>query len=204
MRSGAGVGIWEVNNTSAYERRISQSVSDELQIKHLPIRSITSLKVDYDGRFGKRADSFSDDTAWVEGTDFWPQWGENDSDGNPVCLDGIIRAEGRWPDVPGSVKVVYVAGYNQKELHGQDDSINAHPILDAVLDETVRRFLKDHSRAKKTGAGFVGPLASEGMGDYNYSRDTAAMAKLIDGSADLLYETVQKLSPFARMDLGVM
>jgi hypothetical protein len=178
MRSGAGIGIWEVNNTSAYERRLSQAVTDELQIKNLPIRSITDLRVDYDGRFGKRVGSFSDGTIWVEGTDFWAQWDHQDSDGNPICMDGIIRAEGRWPDIPGSVKVTYVAGYSQEELHGQDSVINAYPIVDAVIDESVRRVHKAYSRMKKR-AGFVGPLASEGMGDYNYSRDTSAITRLL-------------------------
>lgn len=194
--------IWEVNDTSAYVRQLAEAVTDELQLKHIPVRSITSLKIDYDGRFGKRAGSFGISTLKIEGADFWLQSESLDSNDNPVCNDGIVRSEGRWPDVPGSVKIEYVAGYTDKELHGQDTSIDASPILDAVIDESVRRVLKVNSRMKKR-IGFVGPLTSENLGDYSYTVESGVFDRLVGGGMDLLPETEHKLAKFIKYDLGV-
>ena len=55
--------VWEVSDTEAYQRMLNDSATDELQLQHLPIRSITSLKIDYDGRSGTRLGSFASSTA---------------------------------------------------------------------------------------------------------------------------------------------
>ena len=197
-------GIWEANDTQAYLRQLSESVTNELQLKHIPIRSIESLWIDYDGRFGKRSGSFGASTEKTEGVDFWAQYDMIDSGDDPVCSDGIIRSEGRWPDTPGTVRIEYTAGYSDAELHGQDTVINASAILEAVIDETVRRVLKINSRMKTRLAGFSGPFASESLGDYSYSVDGGIRAKLIGGTSDLLHETQQKLMSFTKCDMGVM
>jgi len=204
FRRGGRIAIWEVSDTQAYTRELSEFVSNEIQVKHLPIRSITSLKVDYDGRAGTRAGSFGAGTAKVEGTDFWPNYDSEDSAGVKVCKDGIIRSLGAWPDVAGSVKIVYVAGYSDAELHGQDSVIDASAILEAVIDEAVRRVLKVYSRQKRRASGFAGPFTSESLGSYSYSVDSGIYAKLVGGGMDLLPETEQKLQEFIRCDMGVM
>ena len=204
FRREGRVEIWEVSDTQAYVRQLSEFVTNELQVQHIPIRSIQSLRIDYDGRFGKKSGSFAASTEKVEGDDYWPQYDLIDSDSKSVCSDGIIRSEGRWPDVPGSVKIAYTAGYTDKELHGQDSVINASPILDGVLDESVRRVLKVYSRMKRRISGFSGPLTTESLGDYSYSTDSAIWMKLVGGSMDLLPETEQKLSRFVKCDMAVM
>ena len=188
-------GIWEVTDTVAYQRYLSEASSDELQVKHLPIRSVTDLRVDYDGRFGKQSGAFAAATAWTEGTDFWPNYESQDSDGNTVCTDGIIQSQGRWPIVPGSVKIVYVAGYTHAELHGDDTTIDASSIHEAIVDEATRRFLKIKQRSKKRLAGFAGPLASESLGDYSYSAHTGLLDSIIRGG-DVSTETAWKLEEF--------
>lgn len=198
------VGIWEVSDTQAYVRELAGSSSILLQIKHLPIRSITSLHIDYDGRAGTRAGAFPASTLKVEGVDFWPNYDMLDSASGKVCRDGIIRSEGAWPDIPGSVKIVYVAGYTEAELRGQDSVIDASPINEAVKDETQRRIMKVYSRIKNSKLGFVGALASESLGSYSYSTNSAVFQGLIDGTRDILPETVHKLQDYVRYDLGVM
>jgi len=68
----------------------------ELQVQHIPIRSISSLYVDYDGRSGARTGSFTAETLKTQGTDYWANWDGPDSSGNSYCLDraygGIIGA----------------------------------------------------------------------------------------------------------------
>ena len=188
--------IWEANDTHAYLRHLAEASTIELQVRHLPIRSITSLHIDYDGRAGTRSGAFGSETAKTEGTDFWPNYDSLDSDGNKVCTDGILRSEGLWPATAGSVKIVYTAGYTQAELRGAESVLDASPIWEAVLDEAVRRFTKAKQRMTRGRAGFTGPLTSESLGDYSYSADSAMLTRLVGGGMDVLPETEQKLSSF--------
>lgn len=197
-------GIWEANDTEAYIRHVSEASTNELQIKNIPIRSITSLYVDYDGRSGTRTGSFAAETLKVAGSDYWANFDLVDSAGNKVCTDGIIRAQGTWPDLAGSVKITYVAGYTATELRGEDTVIDAGLIFEAVIDEAVRRVLKIYSRSKNRLAGFVGPLTSENLGDYSYSSSSGIFDRLVGGQMDILPETELKLADFCRYDLGVM
>jgi hypothetical protein len=187
--------VWEVTATQAYERRVSQGSANKLQLKHVPVRSITSLKIDYDGRSGTQSGAFGAETAKVEGTDFWPNYDMKDSSGNRVCRDGILNSVGLWPMQPGSVQVEYYAGYSVEELHGQDSVIDASPLWVACLDEIQRRVMKIMSRKKNRIAGFVGPLASEHIGDYSYTANTALLTSLIGGGS-LMSETQEKLNEF--------
>lgn len=205
--------IWEVDSAgnNAFVRRLSEVASDELQVQHIPIRetdengdNAIDLRIDFDARSGTRANSFGSETLKIEGDDFWPNYDSEDSGGRKICRDGIIRAQGRWPSVAGSVKVVYVAGYTRAELHGQDSVVDASPLYDVVVDESVRRILKAFSRRKRAGAGFSGPFKSERLGDYKYETDTKILDKLVGGSFDLLPENKEKLSEFCHYSLGVM
>lgn len=195
--ANSGESVWEVNDSVAYMRSLAGGSADILQVQHLPIRSITSLKVDYDGRSGTREGAFASETAWTEGTDFFPNYDKKDSSGIKMCTDGMIRSEGRWPERAGSVELIYVAGYTAAELRGQDSVVDASPIWEAVLDEVTRRVHKHYSRMKKALTGFVGgALTSESLGDYSYSVDGATLSKLVGGSFDLLPETEIKLEKF--------
>lgn len=187
--------LWEISPTMAYERRVAQGSADALIVRHLPIRSITELKIDYDGRAGTRSGSFGSETVKTEGTDFWPNYDMVDSDGARVCNDGVIRSQGRWPDVAGSIKLTYYAGYKPRELNGQDTLIDASPIWSACLMEIQRRMIKLSQLQKRTGAGFSGPLTSENLGDYSYTSDSALLGIMVGGS-NLLPESMDQLSPF--------
>lgn len=198
-----GRRIWEVNDTQAYTRTVGEATATELQIRHVPIRSITSLYVDYDGRAGARSGAFPAGSQWTEGTDFWPNYDSVDSSSAKVCRDGILRSYGLWPTNPGSVKITYVAGYTDAELHGQDSVIDASVIVDVVIDEAVRRFIKFDAMKKKSGAGFTGPLSSESLGDYSYSVDTSSRNELISKS-DLTMESISKLDDFVNYGWRMM
>jgi len=200
-------GVWEVNDTEAYIRRISQAATDELQLKHIPIRGTPAidLRIEYDGRFGTKTGSFATSSQKVEGTDFWAQYDSLDSSGNKICSDGILRSYGRWPSEPGAVKVVYTAGYTAAELEGQDLIVDASPIMDAIVEESLRRAKKVLVLWKKnsrTGHN-AGVLTSEGLGEYNYSLSTSAVEKMLSAGG-LSLESREKLQPFAMMSLGVV
>lgn len=200
-------GVWEATDTEAYLRRISSALTDELQLRHIPLRSSTAIRiyVDYDGRFGTRSGAFAAESEKTEGVDFWPQYDGIDSDGNKICNDGIVRSIGSWPTEPGSIKAVYTAGYSNAELEGQDALIDASPIMDAIVEESLRRAKKVLTLWKKnsrTGHN-AGTITSEGLGEYNYSISGAVMDKLLSAGG-LTLESREKLQPFAMFNLGVV
>lgn len=189
--------VWEVTDTVAYQREIAQGSTEELFLQHLPIRSITSLAIDYDGRSDTQSGAFG--TTSTEGTDFWANYDGVDDDGNKLCRDGILRSNGRWPTTPGTVKVVYVAGYSHDELHGLKPLVDASAIHDAMLGETLRRAKKVFVN-KKTSSGFTaGPLQSERLGDYNYAVAGSSAERMFGGLYSLTAESKDLLESFVNM-----
>lgn len=207
LSPSGGASVWEVNDTEAYERKQSSSATDELQLKHIPIRSVPAidLRIEYDGRFGAKTGSFAVAAKKVEGVDFWAQYDSLDSSGNKICNDGILRSFGMWPSEPGGVKVVYTAGYTTAELEGQDLAVDASPIMDAIVEEALRRAKKVLVLWKKnsrTGHN-AGIITSEGLGEYNYSLSTGVIDKMLSAGGISL-ESREKLQPFCIMSMGVM
>lgn len=197
-------GVWEADENNAFMRQLSEAATSILLVQHVPIRSVPAidLRIDYGARSGTVAGSFAVAALKIEGTDYWPNYDSLDSAGNKVCRDGIIRSFGRWPTEAGSVCIIYTAGYTAAELRGQDMTIDASPIFEAVVDEAVRRF-KKALQNKKTVVGFLaGPIVSENIGEYSYSIDSSAAARLFGSVWDVLPETVQKLHDFVQ--LGVL
>ena len=191
--------VWEVDGGQAVLRQLVESSTSELPLRHIPVRSIADLRIDHDGRSGARAGAFGVETLKTEGVDYWPNYDMLDSSGNKVCRDGILRSSGGWPTAPGTISVKYTAGYTQEELHGQDEVLDASPILQAVVEEAccrVRRALAVH--AKKTGAGFAGPFKSEKLGDYAYTADDHGTGELL-GLSDLLPRTVDALADYRNL-----
>lgn len=172
----------------------------ELQLLHIPVRTDTAidLRVDYDARAGTKSGAFADSTQKVEGTDYWANYDGQDSNGDKICRDGIIRSFGLWPIQPGSIKVVYTAGYSSGELKGTDSVIDASPVWDAVLDEAVNRARKAILMKKSAILGYTaGPKIEERMGDYRYRVSDELSKELFGVKAfDLFPENVNKLERF--------
>lgn len=192
--SGDGA-VWEANDTQAYLRKVSGAATNEIQLTHLPVRSITSLKIDYSGKNATADGSFTDDCLKTEGVDFWPNYDTYDGDGNKVCRDGVLRTTGLWPTTPGCVLVAYTAGYSDTEFRGGGrGALDATPIWQAVLDETCRR-VRRAVAMKKGALGLpVGVKTAESLGGYSYSIDGRAADRL--NSAGVSPETIALLQPF--------
>ena len=193
---GLGMGgVWEANATQAYLRELVTEVSSELQLKHIPIRSMTSVAIDYDGRSDSGSGAFTDTK--TEGTDYWPNYDGIDADSAQFCSDGILRSIGTWPSTPGSIKVVYTAGYSSSEFQGQDDAIDGSPIWETTLVEVARRVKGVLATKKSSALGFVaGVIEAERMGDYNYKVGAKTAERLFGGLYDLLPESQERLSDF--------
>lgn len=196
--------VWEVQGNQAVLRNVARATMDELIMWHIPIRSVASLYIDYDGRSGSSSGAFSAEMEKVEGTDFWPNWDSQDSSGNKVCMDGILRSIGNWPTTPGTVKVTYTAGYTSAELQGTDSKIDATPIYGAILTEALRMAIGIFSAQKRaTGGGTgwtAGAVQSERLGDYSYSLGNAsggsASSTMYGGLFGLMPSTKETLTDF--------
>lgn len=188
--------IWEVQGNLAIQRKRSEAANDELQIQHIPIRSVTSLFVDYDGRNDTRSGAFPAETEKTEGVDFWPNYDGIDGSNDKICRDGIIRSIGAWATTPGSVKIVYVGGYTSDELHGEGGVIDASPISEVVVSEAVRRAKKAFLQLKTSRGFFPGPLTGERLGDYQWRADEAISGRLYGGEWDLMPDSQSQLDLF--------
>jgi len=187
--------IWEVNETQAYLREGAGASGAEIVLKHLPVRGIVAMVVhtDSDGRSDTTAGAFAEQKN--EGSDFWPNYDGFDTAGYKVCRDGIIRHVGSWPRTPGSIRIAYTAGYSTGEFRSGDGLVDASPIWDAALDETIRRAKKVFLNMKQTHGWVAGPKNSETLGEYSYSGG-ATSEKAFGGSWDMMPESKEKLREF--------
>jgi len=200
----ASDAVWEVDDNTAYLRRLAEASTDELQVKHIPIRSVPALdlRIDLDGRSGTRDSSFGTETRKTEGTDYWCDYDGVDDSGNKVSRDGIIRSIGRWPTTAQSVQVTYTAGYTSDELTGKSGLVDATPIWASVLDEAARRARGLFQKAKSSTAGWLaGPLKSEKLGDYSYTAGFSdkQLGALYGETMDLTMQSREALNSFVNM-----
>jgi hypothetical protein len=189
--------VMEVSATHAISRGLTGAGTGNLHLTHIPIRSVTSLRIDYDARSDTQAGAFGAETEKTEGTDFWANYDGLDDDGIKVCRDGILKSWGSWPTTPGTVKIVYEGGYTMEELHGQGTLLDASPITEVIIDEACKRVRRMMLHKKKTNLGFVaGPIVSERLGDYGYTVGSGGVDRAYGYSSEMSSESVQKLSTF--------
>jgi len=195
LNAGRSAAIWEVNDTEAYQSEGAGSSGGEIILRHLPVRSSVAMIVhtDSDGRSDTTVNAFAEQK--TEGSDFWPNYDGKDSDGYKICRDGIIRHVGAWPSTPGSIRIAYTAGYSSDEFRSVDSLVDATPIWDAALDETIRRAKKVFLNMKSVHGWAAGPKSSEKLGDYSYSTGSTADTAF-GGTWDLHAETKEKLREF--------
>lgn len=192
--------IFEISGESAVLRHVNQISADVLFVRHIPVRTIANLWIDYDGRSGSLDTAFGDATLKVEGTDYWPNYDIQDGAGKKVCRDGMLRSIGIWPSEPGNVKIKYTAGYTEAEFRGEDAILDASPIWRSVVIEAARRVRAVFASRKHGAIGFTaGHLVKERMGDYAYELGTgkdSPAAIQFGGTQSLLPETEQVLQDF--------
>jgi hypothetical protein len=209
LREGGARGTWDSNGTVAFFQPHDRGMV--LQLLHLPVRSVEELKVDYNGGFGTKPDTFGASTIQVEGTDFY-----QDLMMAGFNATGHLFSYTGWPIEPGSVKVTYYAGYSQLELAGRADNpdetdadtettcslIDASPIKAAVRKSLVHAFKKAKVIAAgvNTNGTVSGILTGERMGDYSYTVSLEAM--LAGQSVSVPDDAVGDLEPFVHY--GIM
>jgi hypothetical protein len=190
-------GIWEVMEQRATLRQVAEAATNEMQLRHLPVRSMINVWVDYDGRSGSQTGAFGDGALKTEGTDYWANFDGYDSGGNRVSRDGIIRTIGLWPTTPGTIKVQYYAGYTAEEFQGSDPELDASPIREVLIDEVTRKARRTFVQQKNKMGIVAGIMTNEKLGDYSYSIDAKSIERLWGG--EITGENKEKLSAFVNM-----
>ena len=158
----------------------------DLQLRHLPVRRIVSIKENSDGQFGTN-EKFDETEPLVEGTDFAPEFTKAN-----LCESGSIRSCRGWCEEPGSIRVEYIAGYSPAEFAGRATSetaasdlangvytcpgLNAAAIKRAVTwIATKMLHTNGNLKSEGDGKGFSGgnTFQSERLQDYSYDRGSA-------------------------------
>jgi hypothetical protein len=175
-------GFWDsnANGTKAHWRSSGNRVTD-LQLSHLPVRSVREVRVDFAGGFGQKAGTFGEGTVQTVGDQYFIKL-----DRAGLSLEGVLYSHTGWPIEPGSVKVIYTSGYTSDEFSGRATSesgstrtgIDASPIKQAFLVTLVKMFRTFKSQRLATGALAPSALSGESLGDYSWTGDGASAAAL--------------------------
>jgi hypothetical protein len=164
-----------------------------ISLRHIPVRSITTVKYDPNGRFGQGSNAFnnSDTTTLTAGTDFWI---ENEEAG--LSRSGILEHSTGWPTERGSIEVEYWGGFQRDELQGWGQAPAADLVHAVVLAVAKNwRMIQQSWKNPLTGAIAPGPVTSERLQDYAVSYD-AASAAMLSGKVALPQEVMAKLEPY--------
>ncbi len=164
----------EVEGGSAYFARGDGGTV--LSLRNRPVRSITSVTIDTNGFFGQVSGSFAG-SALVAGSDYYLTL-----DYRGLSRSGaLVRRGPAWPAIPGSIKVVYVAGFSSAELLATYSFFK-----DAVL-----RTIRDHwNRYLQMKAGLAGKeLNSESLPggvSGSYSTENTGQWPIPDSAMELI------------------
>lgn len=150
-----------------------------LALRERPVTTVTSVQLDNTGYFGKASGSFGASSTLTEGTSWVLSYDSRDSgvsdSGVLIKLPGVQstfvtiseQREAIWPLGVGNIKVVYTAGYTT---------------IPADLQLAVKMLTSlTHASADQGG-----PLESETLGDYSYTRAAGMISGNGKGPRDLV------------------
>lgn len=176
-------------HTELYPVQTYRQAGTRLQLKHIPVRKVSEVIIDFNGYGGQAPNAFTSANGaetWVGGRDYFVKFGvlpatinqaNGTSDGDGFCKNGILQGISRqWPCQPGSVKVTYTAGYTAQELAGHGSYHTAGTIKKAALDTLIANFKELTTQAKSIKGGKAGNVQSERFGDYSYTLDSMSTA----------------------------
>jgi predicted ThiF/HesA family dinucleotide-utilizing enzyme len=212
---------WDVNSSHAFITYPTggRNVGMTLQLTHLPVRRIDSIRISTNGKFGQtndlldQVDENNDPVANAfeqdAGDDFWPQYEQPN-----LCRTGIIHSSKRWPITVGSVRVEYVGGYSDTEFSGRADAqsanadtarglitvadVSAADIKRAVTLTVTAAMHTQNSYEKNGERGFDGGTGfeSEKLQDYSYKRPEAANVQITGMQVAIPDEAKELLGPY--------
>lgn len=151
-----------------------QVLGDALILKNRPVWNDSTLvvKEQYGAYAGQLAGSFGSGTILTKGVDYWLDCNAADE----LSLSGILyRIGGSWASEPGSIKVVYNAGYAPTDLGGTGTQKVADIKL-ATIQAVMWNYKQIALNAKQGIAGMTaGPIMAEHIGPYSYRTASSAI-----------------------------
>lgn len=182
--SGSGHGTlfhghWDSDGSNAFRTAHHRPEAHKLQVRHIPIRSITAIHEDRDARAGTAAGAFGAATLLAATTYFMDLEGTQRN----VSLSGVIyRDNTAWSTVLRSIQVRYTAGYTAQEFMGLGE-LDASPIKHATL--LLGSWLYSQLRSRQGSATLPDctGIETERLGDYMYklNADVARRLGLLEG-----------------------
>lgn len=159
-----------------------------LQLRNVPVRSITSIYEQAGALAGQAPDAFPASTLLTSGVHYWMQ---KDGPGGMSATGFVRRRSGSWCSEVGSIKVTYVAGFSDAELNGTDgEAVDASDIKLAARIAFGHYWNKHVSQASGLQGGIK---TSESLGDYSYTLGgdfAGTKFKIPNEARDLLNEYV--------------
>lgn len=171
IRSDLGFNPTRRNHVNEYH---NGNGNDRILLRHRPVYSISDLREDTGGYYGKGTGAFPASSKLTEGSDFALQLDHEDVEGNMASISGIVtklsfgksatgvaRAvpAGIWHPAVGSIQVSYAAGWTR-------NGIPQDIVLAATIG--VKHFL-DKLRQNKRGAPSDAAIQSISLGDFSVS-----------------------------------
>ena len=171
----------------------SDQDSHVLQLRHLPLRSVTSIYEDENGFFGFGTGAFPASTLLVSGTDYYPIL--NSASYGPTGQ--VVRRTGAWATELGSIKIAYTAGYTAAEFNEAVADISGNAIKQAIEITAVRAYKQLKAHQKNARAGFTaGPITEEKLGEYWYKTDHHILENLVKFTVKVPSEAARLLSRY--------
>jgi hypothetical protein len=165
---------------SGHQRAIPANYysNNALQLRHVPVRPLVAtpqIYEDWTAYFGQTPGSFPSSGLLTMGVDYFIKTEEPG-----ISWSGqLIRRTFWFPNIPGSVKATYTAGFSDTELSGRYSSIKS-----AILETLADLYM----RAKALGLGHFSDIASEsdGGGVSVTYRDKVLNCGIPDRAAQML------------------
>ncbi|HEV3006478.1 MAG TPA: hypothetical protein VGX78_18555 [Pirellulales bacterium] len=147
-----------------------------VQLRQLPVRSITEVREDATGYFGQVAGSFGAATVLVAGSDYYLK-----QEQSGLSWTGhLVRRSFWFPAIAGSVMVTYVSGFTAAEFAGR------WSVFKTACLETIGDL---YLRAKALAGGQKADLGGEAIGggvNMTYLQNNLSGATVPDRVAELL------------------
>ena len=136
---------------------------NRLQLPAMHVKSITSIYEDYGAKAGFNAEDFPSTTLLTAGDDYFL---EKDSGSTYSESGGVIRVGCNWSSVPGTIKVVFVAGFSESELSGEFNGIRYATIRECAKAWIARQ--RENVLVSSDGSDAL-TVSRERLGDHDIS-----------------------------------
>lgn len=137
---------------------------NRLQLPAMYVKSITSVNEDQNAQAGYGSADFGATTLLTAGENYFL---EKDQGSAYSWSGGVIRVGRNWSSIPGTIKIVFVSGFSESELAGEQNALRL---------ATIKECADAYIRLKRMQAAFVtgvdggtlnyGLVTKEKLGDW--------------------------------------